>query len=540
MSAVVEVERPTPAGRPRLRIQRGDRVLFRHRIVGARVSIGRSDACDIALPSDTVSRTHCTVEERSGGWWLIDRSSHGTWVEGERVEQRPIGAGDCFSVVEYTLSFQLGGEREDEATRTRLVRGAEHEELVDIGADSVRVWRARILVMDGPLEGESFDLTRARTRIGGDGAHIVIDSELPRDATILRVVRGRVMVEPGSHPVFLAGLRVRELTPVMPGEALRIGGCKVQVEARIASGSERGLEAFGELVGRSKKMRDVFGVLQRVARHEATALILGESGTGKELAARALHDGSPRADGAFVPINCASMPSELVESELFGHEAGAFTGASKRRDGAFQRAHGGTLFLDELGELSADVQAKLLRALESGEVRRVGGSHTEHPDVRVVAATHRNLAKMARDGEFRQDLLFRLGVLTVQIPALRDHSEDIPMLARTLLDRHHAGARIGRDGVRKLMSHHWPGNVRELRNVLTRAVVMHGHVVRAEHLTLNPFGCETGPGFSAEDHERQQLVEVLDRVQGNRAAAARELGVPRTSLLYKLRKHGLT
>jgi DNA-binding NtrC family response regulator len=290
-------------------------------------------------------------------------------------------------------------------------------------------------------------------------------------------------------------------------------------------------------------MRRLFGILQRMAAHEAPVLLTGESGTGKELAARGLHEQGSRMDGPFVAVNCAAIAENLVESELFGHEKGAFTGATQRTDGAFQRAHGGTLFLDEIGEMRVDLQAKLLRALESGEVRRVGGSAPEFPDVRLVAATNRHLPNMVQQGAFREDLYFRLAVLTVRLPPLRERPDDIGALARALLVRNHKGARLSDSAAEALKGYEWPGNVRELRNVLTRAVVMGGDHIGAADLTFNPWAFEAAPeappatGTSAlRDRERELIADALRRCEGNRTHAARLLGIPRSSLLYRLKK----
>ena len=275
-------------------------------------------------------------------------------------------------------------------------------------------------------------------------------------------------------------------------------------------------------------------------------LLTGESGTGKELAAQGLHDAGPRGEGPFVAINCAAVSDTLFESELFGHEKGSFTGATARSDGAFHRAGGGTLFLDEVGEMRLDLQAKLLRALESGEVRRVGASVAEYPDVRVVAATNRHLPQMVREGTFRQDLYYRLEVLTVRLPPLRERREDIPSIARALLLRNHPGARLSDDAVDALVRYDWPGNIRELRNVLTRAFVMAGGVIGRGDLTFNPWAFEDGAGAApataafvpsaSDEEERNAVLAALKEAGGNRTTAARILGIPRSSLLYKLKR----
>jgi DNA-binding NtrC family response regulator len=234
----------------------------------------------------------------------------------------------------------------------------------------------------------------------------------------------------------------------------------------------------GALLGNSEAMQSVRGMIEKVADTDATVLVRGESGTGKELVARELHERSTaRSGGAFVAVNCAALPSELIESELFGHEKGAFTGASARRKGKFEQANGGTLFLDEIGDMSANVQAKLLRALEERRVERLGGDESIPVDVRIVSATHRALEDEIADGNFRADLFYRLQVVTIEIAPLRERREDIPLLAegfaRQAAERHRLVERpLGREALRQLMEYDWPGNVRELRNAIERAVIM--------------------------------------------------------------------
>jgi two-component system response regulator HydG len=362
--------------------------------------------------------------------------------------------------------------------------------------------------------------------------------------------------------------------PLHPGEDLRLGATELRVEW-IDRREELRAESFGELVGVSESMCTAFGLLRRMAAHHAPVLLIGESGTGKELAARAVHDASPRAGRPFVALNCGAITATLFESELFGHERGAFTGANERRDGAFHRADGGTLFLDEVGELPDEAQAKLLRVLESGEVRRVGGATPSFPDVRIVAATNRNLAEEARAGRFRADLYFRLAVLAVRIPPLRERAEDIGPIAAAIAKRLHPQLRVTPDALDALRRWPWPGNARELRNVLTRAWVLGAapteggsrpraveHLLDARHLVFNPLEPQgspppapTTPGASADTAiqphpvpagggtldaaEREVVLAALRRTRGNRTHAARELGIARSSLLCKLKRWGI-
>jgi DNA-binding NtrC family response regulator len=371
-----------------------------------------------------------------------------------------------------------------------------------------------------------------------------LDGVLPRDACHLRIARGRAMVEPGQAGVMLDEGRVRDITPIFEGEEVRVGDHGFTV-GTILDEAERSLESFGAMVGRSPKIRRVFAMLARIAAHEDPVLITGESGTGKELAARGLHDGGPRHASEFVTVNCAAIAENLFESELFGHEKGSFTGATSRQDGAFHNADRGTLFLDEVGELRLDLQAKLLRALESGEVRRVGGARAEFPDVRVVAATNRNLTAMVRAGTFREDLYFRLAVLTVHLPSLRHRHVDVAPIARVLISRTLPDARLAPDAEAALCAYDWPGNVRELRNVLRRAYVLHGPILRASSLVFHPWSFEDEPtparqSPTPQEHpERRLILEALEQTSGNRTQAAKRLGMPRSSLLYKIKRLGI-
>jgi DNA-binding NtrC family response regulator len=305
-------------------------------------------------------------------------------------------------------------------------------------------------------------------------------------------------------------------------------------------------------VGASREMRELFDLLGRAAASSLPVLVTGETGTGKELVAKALHDQSGR--DAFVAINCAALPEHLLESELFGHEKGAFTGADRDKTGLFQAAHRGTLFLDEVGELPQALQPKLLRVLESGEVRRVGSTRAQTVDVRVVAATHRDLEALVGDGRFREDLFWRLNVLQLHVPPLRERPADIPLLAEHFLARGRGApeplrpARVAPEAMAMLVSYGWPGNVRELRNTIERAAVMaRGPEIRADDL---PPRVRVRGGAAAlvtaaaerslplDEVERAYILEILRRSGGKRAAAAEILGMDRKTLYRRLREYG--
>ena len=301
---------------------------------------------------------------------------------------------------------------------------------------------------------------------------------------------------------------------------------------------------FRDLISKSAPMQAVFDLARTAARSQSTILITGESGTGKELLARAIHAESQRSDGPFVAISCAALTESLLESELFGHEKGAFTGAVARRKGTFEAADGGTLFLDEIGDISPKLQVDLLRVLETRTFARVGGVDTLTVDVRVVAATNKDLVRAVAAGTFRDDLYYRLNVIPIALPPLRDRREDIPLLVDHFVERitaeqgrHIDG--VARDAMARLMEYAWPGNVRELRNQVERAIVVApGPMLHVDDFKL-PDAAGAAPSGSLEDVERAYIVKVLDQTQGNVSQAARILDIDRVTLYNKIKKYGL-
>ena len=305
---------------------------------------------------------------------------------------------------------------------------------------------------------------------------------------------------------------------------------------------------FGEIVGDSPSLRTALELVSVVAPTDSSVLIMGETGTGKELVARAIHNLSGRRERAFVKLNCAAIPLGLLESELFGHEKGAFTGAIAQKCGRFELANKGTLFLDEVGDIPLELQAKLLRVLQEREFERLGSNYTHKVDVRLIAATHRDLAVMVKQGTFREDLYYRLKVFPIQVPALRQRTEDIPKLVRYFVDMYARRMNKGIDEIpmetiNALIRYRWPGNVRELQNFIERAVILSPHtVLRAPTSELEPFNAYRGsnvPITGLEELERDHILRVLEAsnwVVGGRNGAAERLGMKRTSLVYKMRK----
>jgi two-component system NtrC family response regulator len=312
---------------------------------------------------------------------------------------------------------------------------------------------------------------------------------------------------------------------------------------------------FSSLIGNSKKMRDVFAVASQVARRDSTVLITGESGTGKELLAKAIHQNSLRSGKPFIAVNCGALPETLVESELFGHTKGAFTGAAGDRAGKFETANEGTIFLDEVGELPLNVQVKLLRVLQEREVDKLGSSHPVKVNVRIIAATNRDLKAQLEDGDLREDLYYRLSVVTVELPPLRERREDIPALTAHFLKRFSERYNTGRltladDALELLRKYNWPGNIRELENVIERMSVLAADTqiraadlpaeVRTSRTRIGSIGLKLpDEGISLEEVEKEILVLALEKQSWNQTRAARYLNISRKTLIYRMEKFGL-
>jgi len=320
-------------------------------------------------------------------------------------------------------------------------------------------------------------------------------------------------------------------------------------EARQLRARVRDRVAPSNIVGNSPPMQRVFEVVDQVAPSRASVLITGESGTGKELVANAIHQRSPRTGGPFIKLHCAALAESLLESELFGHEKGSFTGAMARKEGRFEIANGGTLFLDEIGEISPSIQVKLLRFLQEHEFERVGGNQTIRVDVRVIAATNKNLTDEVAKGRFREDLFYRLNVVSIEMPPLRDRRTDVPSLAKFFLDRNAKGNGRGIDGVspdtlERLLAYDWPGNVRELENAVERAVVLTtSPTVEARALPpnvrprLTPAGMPVIPGSTLADIEKYAILETLKSTGGSTSKAAEVLGISVRTIQYRLHQY---
>ena len=424
--------------------------------------------------------------------------------------------------------------------------------LSDRGQRPVVLKKVRLVVVTGKDERKEVLLQKRAVTIGtlGDSDLALTDPTVSRShAVVEEKADGYLLRDLGStNGTFLDGVKVREAY-LSAGSVIRLGQTEIAfspVEERVEnlrSSSDR----FGELVGASAAMREVFGVLERVAPTDVSVLILGETGTGKELAARAIHGHSRRSEKPFVVFDCGAVAPNLIESELFGHEKGAFTDAVKSRQGAFELAQDGTIFLDEIGELTPTLQPKLLRALDQREIKRVGAEQPLGINVRVIAATNRNLEKEVQAGRFREDLYYRLSVVSVFMPPLRKRKEDIEKIAEHLLPG--ISGEMGKkltglspEAAEALRIYPWPGNVRELKNVLERAAALSdGERIGVRDLFLSQgkrsITLEGLSGKTLEEIEKAAIHATLKSVSGNKTAAAKALGIAYSTLYEKMKKY---
>ncbi len=408
------------------------------------------------------------------------------------------------------------------------------------------------------LSAEAFDIVITDVKLPGLGGLEFVSRAKAQESDLIIIVMSGVAttreameaLARGGYDFFTKPFRVPELEVVMR-RALE----KRQLQREVRELREQLQQRYDlpGLIGQSGRMQEILVLLAKVIKSTATVLIQGESGTGKELVAEVIHRNGPRQKAPLIKVNCAAIPEGLLESELFGHERGAFTGATAQKPGKFELAHGGTIFLDEIGDMAPATQAKVLRVLEDRELFRVGATRPVRIDVRIIAATNKDLAEAVRRKEFREDLYHRLNVFPIVLPPLRERAGDIPLLVehflgeiRTTLQKPVAG--ISAEAMERLMAYSWPGNVRELRNCLERAAIMaEGDLIQAEDLPLSlrlptePRAPSEGQTLDdrLEEMERQRIIEALKECHGIQAQAAKRLGIAERSLWYRVKKYGI-
>ena len=512
-------------------------------------TVGRAPECDVSLPDPALSRLQAQVERRGDRFFLLDRSGRGTRLGAEIVTEAPLADGAEIALGAWRALFRSTSAAEEGATR------ASGDTSLRASGEPPRPARARLRVRERERE-RVVALDSETVTMGKDPSNDVVLDDPFVSGRHLRLDRraGRWHVRDlgSTNGTRLNGVRVTEAElPV--GVPLSLGDAEVVLEA---PGEARAApaDAFEGMISSDKAMRQMFDLLERVAPAEAAVTILGETGTGKELVARALHRLSGRRETAYIPVNCSAIAESLIESELFGHEKGAFSGAERLRKGAFEEADGGTIFLDEIGELPLDLQPKLLRTLELGEVKRVGASRPLIVNVRVVAATHRDLRAQVRAGKFREDLYYRLCVVPVTVPPLRARRGDVRTLAEHFLERaspRGLALRFSDEALSKLEGYDWPGNVRQLKNAVQRALLFRGEglTVQAPAVTFEDARSAAAGvgdddtlyvrGLKLEDLEREAIRLSLRRHRGKRAAVVKELGIAKSTVMKRIAQWGL-
>ncbi len=509
-----------------------------------RIAIGRDPGCDVTLPDPALSRVHAIVERRGETWHLLDRSGRTRVAGAAATEEAPLTDGAEIALGTWRALFRTAAGGPVEETR------AAGDTQLRTGEERAGPPAARLRIRAGGRE-RTVPVTAAGVIVGKDPT---CDAPIDDGFVSTRHLRiepqgsAWVLVDLGStNGTFISGARVtRAELPL--GVPVQLGDAEIVLEPREAQEAPRA-ETFEGMISRDPAMRQVFELVERVGASEAAVAILGETGTGKELVSRALHACSTRRDGPFIPVNCSAIAESLIESELFGHEKGAFSGAERMRKGAFEEADRGTIFLDEIGELPLDLQPKLLRVLELGEVKRVGASRPITVNVRIVAATHRDLRAQVRAGKFREDLFYRLCVVPITVPPLRQRKGDVRALAETFLERAAPRGLVLRwspEALARLDGYDWPGNVRQLRNVVQRALLFRGEglvvppsAVTFEDTRTTP--ADTGDddtmyvrGLSLEEIEREAIRLSLRRNRGKRAAVVKELQIAKSTVMKRI------
>ena len=521
------------------------------------IRIGRAPENDVCLGDLHISNEHIILRKKEDGWLLEDVSRNGIFSEVDEWLPSKLSIQTktriCLSRL-TKIEIDPLTSKPIAAKKKTILSSRTRTELIKISPQGVQIGRAKIKFQDASGKWQSQTMDSPSLTIGSHPSNdIVVESEKISQfhcridlcdnrffATDLRSTNGS----------FLNGIRIQRA----PLE----GRCDLQlaqtlfifeVEMSNVELSPPQNPTFMGMISDNPKMKKLFSIAEVAAESSAPVFIFGETGTGKELLAQAIHKLSRRDQGPFIALNCAAIPKDLLESEVFGHEKGAFTGATQAREGAFEAAHGGTLFLDEIGEMDLALQAKLLRALETGEIRRVGSNRSIQVSVRIVSATHRNLLAHIEAGKFREDLFYRLHVLPLEIPPLRDRINDLDLLVPHFLKSWSSEKSVSNDAIVALKSYNFPGNIRELKNILQRALVEYeinlGVRQNKNELNLNHFRFledlrHFRPALLAtEVSEREKMLKLLEESHFNRSEAARRMGVAISTFHDRMRRYGL-
>jgi DNA-binding NtrC family response regulator/pSer/pThr/pTyr-binding forkhead associated (FHA) protein len=536
---------------------RGYDSVFRVRLQSNSTKIGRSDLCDVVLDDQEISREHAVVFSVEGQFLLRKLGKSPLLINGKEIQSQSLKDGDRIQLGRWEALFSIHHPKNRNEEKTQITESGEgNTQAVALRSQGLIVQELVLHIQESAKPPRYFPLQSEIVTLGASEKNDIVIDDPYISSRHLKIVQreGRVQLfDLGStNGTWVNGVKVRE-AELEVGCSIKMGQCEATLisEEKIQSLVAVKTDQFCGLLGSSVVMQDLYGLLQRVGPTEAPVLILGESGTGKEIVARALHSLSSRVKKPFVAINCGAISPELMESELFGHEKGAFTGAERRHDGAFGQARGGTLFLDEIGELPLGLQPKLLRVLENKTYRRIGGAEELRSEVRIIAATHRDLAAAVQENRFREDLFFRLFVLPIHLPPLRERKEDIPLLVRSFLEEFSTSSTakvLSPAAMARLMEHPYSGNVRELRNVLLRSMILSpGNKIDAQDLSFpqdfNKYSPRSqslsSPLERLEDMEKRLILKALTTHNWNKARAAEALGIAKSTLFSKIKLYQL-
>lgn len=522
-------------GRPCLRQQMGEQPL----------TIGRDSDNQVQLTDEDISRKHVRIEWKDGKYVATDLSRNGTYLNNQQINTSSVNVGDTLTLGRWTVDIV---ETNSETKELTVIAPKQPTSILNFDTQSRMIASQHLsLAITTPDDVQKNIHLKQSELIFGSMESCDVEINDPfvsrRHCRIVHRNERVVLMDMGStNGTYVDNIRVDHVS--LPAEgSFRIGKTTIDYKLDRHTEAIRPSTEFslGPMIGKSETMREVFTLIEKVAPSDATVLITGESGTGKDLAARLLHQMSHRAARPFISVNCGAIPSSIIESQLFGHERGSFTGAVERMSGLIEQANGGTLFLDEIGEMPLELQTRLLHVIENKKIRRLGGKEDIEIDFRLVAATNKELQRLAGDGRFREDLFYRLYVVPIYLTPLRNRGDDMKILAERFikeLSPSNTTMRLADDAMNKLVSHNWPGNVRELKNVIQRAILFAAeNTIDAKDISFAPLESKTIVENKLENKESNAITAAIRKYNGNQTKAAVELGIARTTLSAKVLKY---
>ena len=525
------------------------------------VTIGRSSQNDICLPDQNISRLHLTITRKNDNYIVTDKSTNGTFVNSKRIYSHELKDDDEIKIGNWVIRFSTKDEAHESETQ---IMGKEPTRIISYKPSRKELVLEKALIRFEKERSRIYPFKKGLVSIGKSKSNDIVltDDYSSNFHAKIENRNGEFFLKDlgSTNGTFLNGQRIFE-TALPVNSLIEIGktALKFYTESETRKITASKDTNFMGIISKNEAMREIFSLVSRVANSDSTVLVQGETGTGKELVARALHKLSARSNKPFITVNCGAISKDLIESELFGHEKGAFTSAHQQRQGAFEQANYGTIFLDEIGELPLELQPKLLRVLENKEIKKVGGNELIDIDVRVIAATNKNLPALVKSGKFREDLYYRLMIIPLEVPPLRDRPEDIPILAEFFLGKEGSddkakAKKISRQAVEVLKREKWGGNVRELKNVLSRAVIeCKSDTIEASDLSFSPSSLveQTAYEFELSEFKDTKTVKTLRDVEKDKIElelkknayskqeTAKALGISKSTLHEKMKKYNL-